>query len=306
MDDSPKDPKIAELPGRTTRGLIMRITIKLVLILALVSTPAVAENLFVPSQFGTIQAAVNAASPGDRILVAAGDYVGASIDKPVTILGVGDQTIITHGPTFPMPPLIFFQDGFALFPGADGTKIRDLTIKLSPGAVGDVSPLALTQVGIFSTGVSGGTADNIRCIALNRCIDVRFGNEWKITNNTVEGLNSVGLPFGAFGRPQAITLRQTSDSLIAFNTITHASQNNAGKTYIGIDLFGPAKNNQLIQNEIAIDAPGSAFPSSDIHLRDTSAIVGGPVTIFNNKIIGNGDITILLRPALLSDHNVIH
>ena len=108
----------------------MRITINLILMLALVSTPAVAANLFVPTEYGTIQDAVDAAFPGDRILVAAGEYVGAAIDIPVTILGVGDATVIVHGPNRPAGS-IWFQNGFRLTAGADGTKIGHLKIKLS-------------------------------------------------------------------------------------------------------------------------------------------------------------------------------
>lgn len=281
----------------------MRITIKLILMLALVSTPAVAENLFVPSQFGTIQQAVNAASPGDRILVAAGMHVGASINKPVTILGVGNLTVIFDGPTFVSPPF-FFQQGFELFVGAaaDGTKIGDLKIDLSTGAVGDIGSLELVQIGIFSSGASGGTVRHVTCIGLSACIDIRNGIEWKITDNTVEGLNAT-----TARRGRGIQLIRTSDFLVAFNTITHSSPSlsNAGKTYWGIALrTGPIENNKIIQNEIVIDAPGSVNVR-DILLFDPSANVGGPVTVFDNKIIANDADSIDLIPASLFDHNVV-
>ena len=103
----------------------MRITIKLIIMLGIVSTPAVAENLFVPTQFGTIQAAVDAASPGDRILVAAGLHDGAAINKRVKIVGEGDQTVIINGPTEASFPPSFFQNGFLLDPGADGHRSRN-------------------------------------------------------------------------------------------------------------------------------------------------------------------------------------
>ena len=51
---------------------------------------AAASTLLVPSQYPTIQAAVNAASPGDTILVGPGVYFEqVSIGKSVTIVGSG-------------------------------------------------------------------------------------------------------------------------------------------------------------------------------------------------------------------------
>jgi len=98
--------------------------------------------------------------------------------------------------------------------------------------------------------------------------------------------------------------------LIAFNTITHDSQGNAGERYGGIDLTFtlsdtvPLENNKLIQNEIAVDASGADL-AADIRLFDRSALNGGAVTIFDNKIIGNDADPPDLEPPLLADHNVI-
>ena len=55
------------------------------------STFALAADLLVPSQYSTIQAAVNAAQNGDRVLIASGTHVGAVVinSKSVTLEGSG-------------------------------------------------------------------------------------------------------------------------------------------------------------------------------------------------------------------------
>jgi len=284
----------------------MRITIRLMLMLAVASTPAYAANLFVPNQFSTIQAAVDAASPGDRILVAAGVYEGALIAKRVKIIGEGDQTVITHGPNNQGGNTNFwFQNGFGINAGADGTIIRDLSIDLDAGLVSPPIGFELIQVGIFAISVDRVSVRGVKFIGLNTAVDFRFSNKWTVTQNTIEGLN-------ATLTRRAIGIRMVgSGSLVAFNTITHdgSSDDNSAKRYRGIELLCffcniPVENNKLIQNDIAIDVP-EALEHSDIQLFDFAASLGGAVELFNNKIIQNDADPIVFQPPELIDHNVV-
>lgn len=279
----------------------MRITIKLILILALASTPAVAANLFVPSQFGTIQAAVDAASPGDRILVAAGPHAGAVIDKWVKISGVGDATLINDGPIFGP-----FHDAFRLFPGADKTEISDLKIELS-GAVG------LQRFGIFAGPSGDPTAirvavHNVTFANLNTAISIQNTSGWRITDNIIDGLREHPNALLSTG----ITVSGSGNCLVANNTIIHNSAGTSGKIYIGINLSasaatGQTENNKVVNNTISVVA-APAF-DSDIELfNGTVATCDGPtpISVFDNKVIQNHAENPRLTPSCLIDHNVIH
>ena len=284
----------------------MRITIKLMLILALMSTPVYAANLFVPNQHPTIQAAVDAASPGDRILVGAGVFDGAFITKWVKISGEGDQTVIIHGPNN-QAGSFWFQNGFRLEAGAEGTSIKDLSIDLLPLEIPPPPQFELVQNGIFGLRVDRVKISNIKFIGLTRGIDVRSGDKWHITNNTVEGMRAQqNRPKQAIG----IRLLESTDSFVGFNTITYnGSPDDNGKTFRGIDLscrdcLEPSDNNKLIQNEVAINAPDALF-ITDINLFDGAARFGAPVSLFNNKIIQNNVDSMRFVPPELVEYNVI-
>jgi hypothetical protein len=282
----------------------MRNTIKLLFIAALMSTPAFAANLFVPNQHPTIQAAVDVASPGDRILVAAGEYEGAVINKWVKISGEGDQTVIIHGPNNQGGCCLWFQNGFRIEAGADKTSIRDLTVDLLPLEV--LPEFELVQNGIFGVGVDKVEISNVKFIGLNGGVEFRSGDKWHVTKNTVEGLHATQAR-----QATAFRLIDTSDSFIGFNSITHdeSLDGSLGKIFRGISLecfacIEPSENNKLLQNEVAINAPGARF-INDIQLIDNSARYGGPVLLFNNKIIQNNVGSMRFVPLLLTEYNVI-
>ena len=284
----------------------MRITMKLLLILALTSTPAVAANLFVPGQFATIQDAVDASSPGDRILVGAGEYVGALIATRVKIIGEGDQTVIVSGPNNQGGCCLWFQNGFRIDAGGDGTILRDMRVDLVAGLV-DPGAFPLIQVGVFGLGANSVSVRGLTFVGLNSGVDFRGGNNWSVTKNTIEGL----VP-ETFRRAIGIRAAGTSGSFVGFNTITHdgSGDDNSSLRFRGIQLLCffcgvTVENNKLIQNEIGIDAPG-AFEITEISIFDQSALLGGPIDVFNNKIIQNDADPIIFTPPELVDHNVLN
>lgn len=65
--------------------------------LGLLSVAAAAGQIDVPGTYPTIQDGINAASPGDVIIVSGGTYAPIIIDKPLTILGNPSATIDNTG-----------------------------------------------------------------------------------------------------------------------------------------------------------------------------------------------------------------
>jgi len=101
------------------------------------SVPALSVLRIVPDQFPTIQSAINAAAPGDSIMVRAGTYVEslALSGKNLTIFGVGSQaTIVTTN---------FTARVATLGSGVTAqTVLSDLTIR--QGLAGDGGGMILT------------------------------------------------------------------------------------------------------------------------------------------------------------------
>ena len=274
----------------------MRINTTLMVILAVVSTPAVAANLFVPGDHATIQEAVDAAAPGDVINVGPGSFAGAVIFQTVTIIG-SPGTIIDEG----NPVLFGGTDAFdILFSGANGTTIRDMTF---------------TGV-IF--GVFGFLADDVtvtNCVFLDtfHAVDNRQGNGWAITDNVMDGF----IPFTPFPNPSVandqeaiLVVAPARDNYIGNNFIRHEGFQTPGfllERNFGIILlsFGAdLENNTVVGNEIEVVVP-DAFVSVGVGLISPF----NPAAARNNTIVDNDlrrSLTpIFLRPNQLKKSNVV-
>lgn len=162
-------------------------------VITLISTVALpasaaAAVLKVPAQHATIQEAVSAASPGDFISVSAGEHCGATIDKPVTLLGHGRATIMgcEDGPALPNGARIGFflpgQDGAS---PASGTSILGFSFDGEGISNENLTPLAFGVFGRFASDVRVGFN---RFHGTVQAITNTAGDRWTIVKNSIHGL----------------------------------------------------------------------------------------------------------------------
>ncbi|WP_455393249.1 hypothetical protein [[Eubacterium] cellulosolvens] len=129
-------------------------------------------TIYVPTDYLTIAAAIDAANDGDKIIVAAGNWYGADLNKAVEIKGE-DGAIIDDGPMHPAG----LTQGFRLIAGSDGATISHLTFTtdlsiMNGAAVDDVT---ITQNTFL---------DSIQAVS-NWC-----GCGWEITHNVIKDLRT--------------------------------------------------------------------------------------------------------------------
>lgn len=279
----------------------MRISSNLLLIVALMGMPALGANLFVPDQHPTIQAAVDAASPGDRILVGPGNYAGALINKWVKISGVGDETIITDA--YVTRPGSQFGNGFRIVTGADKTEISDLTI-----AISGPSEMLLTGILVPSRNAPiKGVIRNVKFVGVNTAIQIRNSSGWIITDNNISDLRE---PPSWRIIDVGIWLNGTGNSLVANNTVESNVLGRPELVYVGINLSaspttGHVDNNKIVNNTVSVQAE-HALSTNEIELFQGAIECDDAVLILDNKIITNQANDILLTPPCLAEHNVIH
>lgn len=137
-----------------------------------ISLAAQAADLLVPGQFPTIQAAVNAASNGDRILIAPGTYAEriAWTDKGLSLIGTdgAGSTIIDARGAAGSGPAIVAQSGTSRLFVASG-----LTVRGDQGYFSFDTPLFLTT---YASGIAvvSGDAEIQDCVIENCTITNPF------------------------------------------------------------------------------------------------------------------------------------
>ncbi len=260
--------------------------------LFLLVLPGYGKVIKVPQEFGTIQAAVDSADPGDKIMVGPGTWAGATITKFLILLGEGDP-VINSGPTAVAGlPVGFFLNGTAGAP--HGTTIRGFTLDGTGFATAGTN---------LAFAVFGRKANNIsitHCTVLGTIqgITNTAGDGWTISHNNIvnQGTLSWGGGIGvvvqtSFG-DQA---DRAVDNTITFNNITgiEGSPNGFGVAGIGVISADNTvvKNNKVVVNNIV------ASENVGIGILVDNIVCGGPCVvnpantgayIVNNDTRGSG------------------
>ena len=151
-------------------------------------TGAAAAVRRVPQTYATIQAAIDAASPGDSIDVAAGSSCVATLDRHVRLIGHGQPVIVgcADGPVLPAGERIgFFLPGTAGANPASGSTIQ--------GFVFDGRGLSQTNLNPLSLGVFARFADNVQVqrntfLGTIQAVTNVAGDGWLIAQNQIVDL----------------------------------------------------------------------------------------------------------------------
>jgi nitrous oxidase accessory protein NosD len=240
--------------------VITLLTSMFLIAIPIIPISASPAEIHVPADYSTIQYAVGNASSGDTIIVAAGTYAGAIVDKNVTISGAsGGASIITSGVPYKTGSSLY--TAFRLDATADGAEIRNFTINCNSSES--------FYFAIFSRTVDNAIVDSLTVNDAVQGISNWGGSNWEITNNVMNDTEAAGgggiaIFLGAYPPSYPVC----SGNLVQGNTIT-ATATAPDYTCPGVslsldlrygaydDLTGSedVSDNQILDNNIT--APGS-------------------------------------------------
>ncbi|RYZ03999.1 MAG: hypothetical protein EOO73_25425 [Myxococcales bacterium] len=158
------------------------------LALGLSASVAHGATLRVPAQYTTIQAAVDAAAPGDRIVVHRGRYCGATLTKPVVLVGRGQPRVIGCATSPQVTTGLragFFLPGSKGSSAASGSQIRGFVFDGRGVSSTSLEPLSFGVFGRFASDV---VVEKNRFLGTVQAITNTGGDRWQIRKNRVKKL----------------------------------------------------------------------------------------------------------------------
>jgi len=202
------------------------------------ATAAHAATLRVPAQYPTIQAAIDAAAPGDRIRVSRGRYCGATVTKPVSLEGRGRPRIIGCATSPMVTPGLragFFLPGAQGVNPASGSHIRGFVFDGQGVSNANLAPLSL---GVFARFANDVQVERNRFIGTVQAITNTGGDRWRIKRNRIQQLTLfdctvrcsggdgivVALAIGGLAAPggASAALNRPEDNIITGNEVEGA------------------------------------------------------------------------------------
>lgn len=251
-----------------------------------VSGAAAAATLKVPSQYPTIQAAVDAAAAGDRIVVSRGEHCGATLTKPVVLEGKGKPHIVGCA----TGPLInsalragFYLPGSAGQNAASGSTIRGFVFDGRGVSNANLQPLSF---GVFARFASDVTVTRNRFEGTVQAITNTGGDRWQITHNRVRDLTVldctrfctggdgivIALARGSIAAPggNSASLNRPEDNVILDNDIAGGAPDNFGVFSLAGILLLSADHTSALSNRVSLaDNPNAAAVGQGILVSNT-------------------------------------
>lgn len=259
--------------------------------LVLVSGTARAAVLRVPAQYPTIQAAVDAASDGDRIRVSSGEHCGATLTKRVKLEGRGKPRIIgcASGP-FVTPGLRagFFLPGSKGVNPASGSRITGFVFDGAGVSNANLAPLSF---GVFARFASDIRVTRNRFIGTVQAITNTGGDRWTIRRNRIEQLTVldctvhctggdgivIALARGAIAAPggNAEPLNRPENNLVSRNRISGVAPDGFGVFSLAGVLLLSADHTTILGNDLRLrDNPNADAVGQGILISNTCCGLG--------------------------------
>lgn len=256
------------------------------------ATAAHAATLRVPAQYPTIQAAVDAAAPGDHIRVSRGDYCGATVTKPLSLEGRGRRTRIIGCATSPMVAA-GLRAGFYL-PGAQGvnpasgTSIRGFVFDGQGVSNANLAPLSF---GVFARFANDVRVERNRFVGTVQAITNTGGDRWRIKHNRIRQLTLfdctvrcsggdgiiIALAIGGLAAPggAAAAINRPEDNIIVGNSIEGTPPDAFGTFSMAGVLLLSADHTTVLSNRLRLrDNPTATAKGQGILVSNTCCGLG--------------------------------
>ncbi|MEM3699629.1 MAG: NosD domain-containing protein [Candidatus Bathyarchaeia archaeon] len=231
------------------------------------------SDIWVPYNYPTIQAAINAADPGDVIHVASGTYGPIVVNKTVSIIAEGEAIIDGNYAANPVVNIIANNVVIKNFkiqrPSLYGTSIR---INNASFCYVENNYIIGNMYGVFLWQTS-----NIR-IAYNTIINVTGGNDWFPAAGILLGnsSNNYVVANNIYNSWRCISLEYSDFNLVSDNNVT-PSPYTPYRTYYGIVIY--LSSNNTVRNNWVTNCSGNAWA---IYLSSASYNL-----IYHNNFINN-------------------
>jgi len=256
-----------------------------------VVVPVSADTLYVgDGGYSTIQAAINAASDGDKILVGSGDWFGAIVDKDIEIRGC-EGAVINDGPDH----TTLMRDGFRLVAGSSGATISHFTFQG-------------VELAIYGWGTPTVTVDDVT-IEHNKIYDTIQGitnwdgDNWIIKHNVIEEIyatngGGIGICFGS-------RYTDVSGNVISHNKIVaHIPDDNRTFSVVGIVLCPDGRyfdwdprlctDNKIVHNKVKYTGGSKAWAIElsvlGLDTPPSPANITYATGILRNNLVGFNDL----------------